>query len=75
MKEEGIEMNLHNPYEVEFLRADRVKQIARQVEQYRGPAREPRKGSGSWVSAAMAFIALLPAGVVLSAVASLMTVQ
>jgi hypothetical protein len=68
-------MDLHNPYETEFLRADRAKQIQKQVKQYCGPAREPRGARGSWLSAAMAFIGLLPAGVVLSAVASLITVQ
>ena len=68
-------MTYHNSYEAEFLMGDRVKQIQEQVKQYRGPAREPRKARGSWLSAAMAFIALLPAGVVLSAVASLITVQ
>ena len=66
-------MMYRNTYEAEFLVADRVKQIQQQVKQYRGPARESRKARGSWQSAAMAFIALLPAGVVLSAVASLIT--
>jgi hypothetical protein len=29
-------MDLHNPYEVEFLREDRAEHIAKQVKQYRG---------------------------------------
>ena len=68
-------MNFYNPYEAEFLRADRAKQIQQQVKQVRGPVQIPRKERGSWLSAAKAFVALLPAGVVLGVVARLITVQ
>ena len=68
-------MTFHNPYEAEFLRKDRAKTIQQQVKQYCGPAQKSLKERRSWAPAAMAFIALLPAGVVLSAVASLITVQ
>ena len=63
-------MTHFDPYEAEFLRKDRAKQVAHQVKQMRGPSGEG-KAHGTWVSAVMAIAALLPAGVILSAVASL----
>jgi hypothetical protein len=65
----------YNRYEVESLTEDRIKSVGRQVKAVRGPAQGARKERSSWAPAAMAFIALLSAGVVVSAVASLITVS
>ena len=50
---------LDNPYEAEFMRKDRTKQIAHQVKQFRGPAQTPGKARAVWLSAMTAFSALL----------------
>ena len=68
-------MTYHNRFELESLTEDRIKSVGRQVKAVRGPVQGPRKERQSWAPAVMAFIALLPAGVVLSAVASLITVS
>ena len=64
-------MTFHNPYEAEFLSKDRAKHIEHQVKQMRGPSGNGGKDRGTWVSALVAIAALLPAGVILSAVAGL----
>jgi hypothetical protein len=64
-------MNLHNPYEAEFLGKDRAKHVEHQVKHMRGPAGEGGKDRGTWVTALIAIFALLPVGVILSAVTSI----
>ena len=68
-------MTYINRFEIECLTEDRIKSVGRMVKQVRGPVHGPRKERRSWAPAAVAFVALLPAGVVLSAVMSLITVQ
>ena len=46
---------LNNPYEAEFLREDRAKQIAHQVKQYRGTNQVRSKVWGRLLAAALVF--------------------
>jgi hypothetical protein len=68
-------MAFHNAYEAELFSADRMKRVRQEVKQCRGSGQRSREARRSWVAAAMAFVALLPASMVLRAVASLNLVQ
>jgi hypothetical protein len=64
-----------NSYEVECYIRERTNKASRDVKRQRMPAADPGKEGRWWVSAAMTIGALLPAGVILSAAASLITVS